>query len=101
MVSRREFLRGRFAPQDAQLSPSNAAATNPATNTPRLAEIGLGCIAYAQNVVCRSCGDVCDEAAIRFSPRLGGAALPVVLGERCSGCGACLPVCPTGAITLR
>lgn len=101
MVSRREFLLGRFAPHDAQLPPSNATATNPATKTPRLAEIGPGCIAYTQNVVCRSCGDVCDEAAIRFSPRLGGAALPVVLAERCTGCGACLSVCPTGAITVR
>jgi ferredoxin-type protein NapF len=62
--------------------------------------IGVGCIAFAKNVVCRGCGDACDAAAIRFSPRLGGAACPVILDERCTGCGACIPVCPASAITL-
>lgn len=93
MISRRQFLRGRFS----------APAQNPAPDDPampKLAVIGPGCIAYAQNVVCRSCGDACGEAAIRFSPRLGGAALPLVLNERCTGCGDCLPACPASAITL-
>ncbi|MFN6960940.1 MAG: 4Fe-4S dicluster domain-containing protein [Rhodocyclaceae bacterium] len=93
MISRRQFLRGRFsAPPERPAEPDPAA--------PQLAGIGPACIAYAQNAVCRNCGDACDAAALRFSPRLGGAALPVVLTERCTGCGACLPVCPTGAITL-
>lgn len=93
MISRRQFLRGRFsAPAEPRPAQEPAA--------PQAARIGPACIAYAQNVVCRSCGDACEAAAIRFSPRLGGAALPVVLGERCTGCGACLPVCPAGAITL-
>jgi len=93
MISRRQFLRGRFS---ATATPSTD--TDPAT--PQLAVIGLGCIAYTQNVVCRSCGDACAEAAIRFAPRLGGAACPVVLTERCTACGDCVPACPAGAITL-
>lgn len=93
MISRRQFLRGRFS-APAESSPSNDPAV------PKLAVIGPGCIAYAQNVVCRSCGDACEATAIRFSPRLGGAALPVVLNERCTGCGDCVTVCPAGAIAL-
>jgi ferredoxin-type protein NapF len=57
------------------------------------------CMAY-RDVVCRSCGDACGEAAIRFSPRLGGAALPEILNERCTGCGACVSTCPAGAVTM-
>lgn len=93
MISRRQFLRGRFS-APAQ-SPASA---DPAT--PKIAVIGPGCIAYAQNVVCRSCGDACGPAAIRFSPRLGGAALPAVLAEQCTGCGDCAGACPAGAIAL-
>lgn len=96
MISRRQFLRGRFSTPQT----TNSTASSDASAAARIAVIGPACLAYAQNVVCRSCGDVCDAAALRFSPRLGGAALPVVLTERCTGCGACLPVCPTGAITL-
>lgn len=93
MISRREFLRGRFS------APATTLANNdPAT--PKLAVISVSCIAYAQNVVCRSCGDACGEAAIRFSPRIDGAACPVVLTERCTACGECIPACPASAITL-
>lgn len=86
MVSRRDFLRGRLTPK-------------PATAGPRIAVIGGNCMAF-NNVVCRSCGDACGEGAIRFSPRLGGAALPVVQAERCTGCGECATACPAGAVTM-
>lgn len=63
---------------------------------PQMAE---SCVAN-NNVVCRTCGDACLLAAIRFQPRLGGAALPEVDGEICTGCGACVAPCPAGAIKL-
>lgn len=60
---------------------------------------GEKCMARG-NVVCRTCGDACEAAAIRFRPRLGGAALPEVDEEKCTGCGACVAPCPAAAITL-
>jgi len=63
------------------------------------ARIGASCLAQ-QDVVCRSCGDACGETAIRFRPRLGGAALPELDAARCTGCGACVGVCPVRAITM-
>ena len=59
-----------------------------------------GCIAQA-NVVCRSCGDRCEVRAIRFPPRRGAAAVPVVDEALCNHCGACVSACPVSAISLR
>ena len=53
-----------------------------------------------QNVVCRTCGELCEAAAIRFTPRIGGVAVPQVDLDRCTGCGECLTPCPTQAISL-
>jgi ferredoxin-type protein NapF len=63
------------------------------------ASITASCLAQ-QNVVCRSCGDVCTAAAIRFRPRLGGAALPELDATSCTGCGACVSVCPVKAVNV-
>lgn len=53
-----------------------------------------------QNVVCRSCGEICDVGAIRFPPRLGGVSRPELSADVCTGCGECLPTCPTRAISI-
>ena len=54
----------------------------------------------AQGVVCRTCGDLCETGAIRFRLQPGGRALPELDRGACTGCGACLAVCPAQAITL-
>jgi ferredoxin-type protein NapF len=90
MISRRQFLRGKFSAARTPAQTMNVAAP---------IQIGSSCIAF-NNVVCRSCGDACGETAIRFSPRLGGAALPELIAGRCTGCGVCIPACPASAITL-
>lgn len=62
--------------------------------------IGDSCLAR-RGIVCQSCGDVCPETAIRFSPRRGGPFLPQVQSEACTGCGACIATCPASAISIN
>lgn len=64
---------------------------------PWRAAIGDGCLAL-HGVTCQSCRDVCPHSAIRFSP---GNPRPVLDPARCSGCGACVGVCPVAAITMH
>jgi ferredoxin len=52
-------------------------------------------------VYCRSCGDACEEQAIRFTPRIGGPPLPSIVAARCTGCGDCAAACPADAITIK
>lgn len=51
-------------------------------------------------VVCRSCGDHCDTNAISFRLQTGGVSIPEIKQENCTGCGACLYVCPKDAIAI-
>lgn len=51
-------------------------------------------------VICRSCGEACDERAIRFKLETGGVARPLLDSDLCTGCGACFAVCPIQAVTL-
>ncbi|MEZ8723310.1 ferredoxin-type protein NapF [Vibrio pomeroyi] len=63
------------------------------------AQISDRCLAQ-QNVECRSCGDMCEPMAIQFQLRAGSVALPKIKLDECSGCGACVAVCPTSAILV-
>lgn len=63
------------------------------------ARIGEGCLA-AGGTYCRSCGDACPELAIRFAIRQGGSAEAEVVEEDCTGCGACVAVCPVGVVRV-
>ena len=62
--------------------------------------IGDACFTVS-DTVCQTCGDYCPEAAIRFPVRRGGPAVPSLTLERCSGCDACIAVCPAGAISTQ
>ena len=53
-----------------------------------------------QGTICRSCGELCDEGAISFHPLGLGRWSARVDAEACTGCGACLPVCPSDALGL-
>jgi len=90
--NRRGFLTG---------TPRSAAGPQALPGAPevRIAAISDECLATA-GVICMICRDACNEQAIRFRPRIGGAFLPEVIKNACSGCGACIALCPTRAITL-
>lgn len=77
-------------------------ALNPAAAAPwRIrAVIGPSCLA-ARQVVCVTCGEQCEAAAIRFPPRIGSVAPPEINIEACTGCGACVAPCPAAAIEVR
>ena len=64
------------------------------------AVIAATCLS-AQGVVCRACGDHCEARAIRFRLATAGRSFAQVDLARCTGCGACVNVCPTGAVTMR
>lgn len=86
MPSRRQLLFGRFSQQTLQ------------TGAPRPV-FGEFCLPR-QGVVCRSCGEACEPAAILFRPAAGGVAQPFLQVERCTGCGECRAVCPVDALRL-
>ncbi len=64
------------------------------------AAIDPGCLAI-RGVECRSCGDQCPAAVIRFRLVVGGTAMPELEDAACTGCGACFAVCPVQAIKIR
>jgi ferredoxin-type protein NapF len=57
------------------------------------------CLAH-NRTVCRSCGEVCEARAVVFQVVPRGVATPVVVAEKCTGCGACVAVCPVRAIRM-
>jgi len=60
-------------------------------------QIEDSCLARRQ-VVCQTCGDACEADAIRFRPEIGLVAVPDINEELCTGCGACVSVCPERAM---
>ncbi len=64
-----------------------------------LAEIAFECLSV-QGVICRLCEERCEPAAIGFRPALGGYALPEVDAGSCTGCGACVRICPVSAVRI-
>ena len=63
------------------------------------AEFGGNCLSV-NGILCRSCGEVCDEGAIRFRLELRGVARPLLDAGQCSGCGECCAVCPVKAVRI-
>jgi len=70
---------------------------NPWRLTPHFAESCLS----ARGIACRTCGDWCDRRAIRFRLEVGGRAHPELTISACTGCGACVSVCPVKAIQME
>ena len=64
------------------------------------AQINSQCLAY-KGVMCRTCADCCDARAITFQLMVGGFSNPELDAESCTGCGACIAPCPSGAIEMN
>ena len=81
-LSRRAFLSGR-----------------PQGDGNRVAAVGTACLTL-KGVYCQNCRDACEPRAVRFEPSLGVVASPRIDPVACTGCGDCVPICPSAAITL-
>jgi ferredoxin-type protein NapF len=64
------------------------------------AVISDACLAKRQ-IMCRSCEDACADRAIAFTPVAGRFPSPDIRTDRCTGCGACVSVCPENAIAIQ
>ena len=94
MLTRRQLIFGRTG---AGLLVNPDAPHHKGAMQPAFAESCLP----SRGVVCRSCGEACETAAISFRPAPRGMSLPVLDAERCTGCGDCVAICPVGALALR
>lgn len=62
--------------------------------------IGADCL-LAAGIACRLCTDACDRGALRFDLRVRPVGAIHVDADACTGCGACLPACPSQSLTLH
>lgn len=74
---------------------------DPEANLPwtQVAHIGPACLG-PQGIHCRSCGESCEAGAIHFAFNAQRVPEPEIDTQACTGCGACVAVCPTQAITV-
>ena len=63
------------------------------------ADINERCLC-SSGVQCMSCREECPRNAIDFQPTLKGLFVPEINQSQCNGCGACVAICPTRAITI-
>ena len=58
------------------------------------------CLTY-NDVSCQSCQDSCEPRAIRFQYSVGKPPTPEINHDACTGCGACIAICPSQAVEIK
>ena len=81
----------------AQHCPEPVFADGAAGRFDHVVAIAATCLPL-NRVDCQACRDACPTAAIRFRPVRGGPFVPDLAAAACTGCGACIAVCPVGAV---
>jgi len=89
-----------FCGKCAEACPEPVFAAPAAQRFDHVMAIGEGCLAFG-NIDCQACRDACPTEAIRFWPRRGGPFVPELLEDACTGCGACVSVCPASVIEIK
>lgn len=64
----------------------------------RMAEGRVACVECVQEIPCNPCESICRFGAITVGEQI--TALPVLHGDKCTGCGLCVANCPGLAITI-
>ena len=64
-----------------------------------MARINQGCLSQ-NGITCRTCADHCDEQVISFKLMTRGRSQPIIDEGQCTGCGACVRICPNKSITI-
>lgn len=96
-----DFARGActFCGACVAACPTDALDISRVADWPWRAAIDETCMSRS-GISCRVCQDTCPESAIAFRLQTGGRAEPRIEVDQCTGCGACVPVCPSKAIAL-
>lgn len=63
------------------------------------ATIKSDCLAE-KGVQCQACQDHCEPRAIRFDFQQKSIPVPMIVLDKCTGCGACVSICPTNSISV-
>ena len=58
------------------------------------------CLTF-HNVTCSRCADECESRSIKLNYSVHGISTPEVNNDNCTGCGACVGVCPVSAIAVH
>lgn len=66
----------------------------------QVATVGGSCLAHG-GIYCQSCQDACESRAIRFRYAAGAIPKPTIVTSECTGCGACVAVCPPHAMRIQ
>lgn len=66
---------------------------------PMTISINKGCLLNS-GVTCQLCTDSCDASALEFDLRVRPNGAVVLDADACTGCGACIAMCPVTAIEI-